>query len=249
MIELQNVRLAFDTRSILDGVSFSVPDARVTAILGPSGSGKSTILKLMLGLIKPDSGSILVNGVDIVPLKETELFEIRRTMGMVFQGNALFDSLNVVENMAYFLRENQSLPDSEIEARVRHQIAFAGLEGFEESLPDTLSGGMRKRLAIGRALIFDPSLVLLDEPTVGLDPVNTKKILALINRLKQEQGLGAVFVTHLINDVFETADRVVVLYHGRVIFDEEPALMAESEHPFIASFLSDPESMEGGGRP
>ncbi len=246
-IEFRDVHLSFGRQRILEGISFRVEDGSVTAILGPSGSGKSTILKLMLGLIRPDSGVILVDGRDIVGLKEPDLFPIRQRMGMVFQGNALFDSLTVVDNMGFFLRENLNLPDDEIERRVQEQIAFAGLEGFEGNLPDTLSGGMRKRLAIGRALIFDPSLVLLDEPTVGLDPLNTRKILSLINRLQKERGLGAVFVTHIISDVFETADRVVVLYQGKIIFDDVPTRMEESEHPFIASFLADPETMEIGG--
>jgi phospholipid/cholesterol/gamma-HCH transport system ATP-binding protein len=222
----------------LDGVSFEIPDGKITAILGPSGSGKSTIIKIMLGLLKPSSGHVLVDGVDISAMKEKDLYPIRRKMGMVFQGNALFDSLTAEENLGFFLRENLRLPEEEIRERVREQIAFAQLQGFEHNLPDTLSGGMKKRLAIGRALIFGPKMVLFDEPTVGLDPVSTKRILDVILQLREEKGLGAVLVTHLIHDVDTAADKVIILYHGKIIFDDIAEHMARSEHPFVASFLS-----------
>ncbi|MEO6939626.1 MAG: ATP-binding cassette domain-containing protein [Candidatus Kapaibacterium sp.] len=237
MIELDNVVLRYGSYDVLQGVSMLVPDGKITAVLGPSGSGKSTTIRLMLGLLKPTSGRVLVDGVDISHFTEKQLFPIRRKMGMVFQGNALFDSLTVTENLSFFLRENLKLPEDEIEKRTAEQIAFAGLEGFEHHLPDSLSGGMKKRLAIGRALIFGPKMILLDEPTGGLDPVSTKKILDVIKRLREEKGLGAVFVTHLINDVFSVADQVVILYQGRVIFNDVPEAMYASTHPFVESFL------------
>jgi len=243
MIEFDNVYLNYGKRPILEGVSMIIPDGKITAVLGPSGSGKSTIIKLMLGLIKPASGRILVDGVDISRMKEEELFPIRRKMGMVFQGNALFDSLSVSENLGFFLRENLRLSEAEIRVRIREQIAFAHLEGFEHHLPDTLSGGMKKRIAISRALIFEPTMVLLDEPTVGLDPISTKRILDVIRSLKEEKGLGAVLVTHIIGDVFSIADNVLVLYHGKIIFNDAPQAMYETEHPFISSFLQDEEVM------
>ena len=238
MIEFKDVYLRYGEHSVLEGVSFQVPDRKITAILGPSGSGKSTIIKLMLGLIKATSGSIIVDGIDITEFKERDLFPIRRKMGMVFQGNALFDSLTAEENLGFFLRENLRLPEDEIAKRVTEQIKFAQLEGFEHHLPDTLSGGMKKRLAIGRALIFGPKTVLFDEPTVGLDPVSTKRILDVISRLREEKGLGAVLVTHLINDVFTVADRVLILYQGKLVFNDVPGMMEHSDHPFVAAFLT-----------
>lgn len=238
MIEFDNVTLAYGKRLVLDGISFSVSGNEITSILGPSGSGKSTIVKLMLRLIKPTSGRILLEGQDISNLKEKHLFPIRQKMGMVFQANALFDSLTVSENLGFFLRENLRLSEGETNKRIKEQIAFAGLEGFEHQLPDRLSGGMRKRLAIGRALIFGPEMVLLDEPTVGLDPVSTKRVLDVIKNLKEEKNLGAVFVTHLINDVFSVADRVLVLYEGKIIFNDVPEQMHHSQHPFVESFLN-----------
>ncbi|NTU58106.1 MAG: ABC transporter ATP-binding protein [Chlorobiaceae bacterium] len=239
MIELRNVTLKYGEKIILDKVSIEIKDNTIKAILGPSGVGKSTILKLMLGLIKPNSGQVFVDGVDITNFKEPELYPIRRKMGIVFQGNALFDSLTIGQNFSFFLRENLRLPEDEIERRVCEQIKFAGLEGYEDQLPESLSGGMRKRVAIGRALIFNPKMILFDEPTAGLDPVSSKKILNLITDLRNNSGLGAVFVTHIIDDVFAIADRVAVLYQGKFIFDDVTEKLHESDHPFIRSILSD----------
>lgn len=241
MIEFKDVHLQYGRREILQGISMTIPDGKITAILGPSGSGKSTIVKLVLGLIKPTRGEVLVDGVNITHFSEQQLFPIRQKMGMVFQGNALFDSLNVADNMGFFLRENLNLPKGEIDARVKEQLKFAGLEGYENQLLDSLSGGMRKRIAIGRALIFGPKMVLLDEPTVGLDPVSSKKILDLVKCLKEEKGLGAVMITHIIGDVFSVADHVLILYHGKIIFSDIPARMQDSDHPFVAAFLANPE--------
>jgi phospholipid/cholesterol/gamma-HCH transport system ATP-binding protein len=239
MIELRNVTLKYGEKLILDKVSLSVQDNTIKAVLGPSGVGKSTVIKLMLGLIKPNSGQVFVDGVDITSLKETDLYPIRRKMGIVFQGNALFDSMTISQNMSFFLRENLRLPEEEIAVRVAEQIRFAGLEGYEDQLPESLSGGMKKRVAIGRALIFNPRMILFDEPTAGLDPVSSRKILNIIASLKKSNNLGAVFVTHIIDDVFAIADEVAVLFQGKIIFDGPTARLHESEHPFIRSILSD----------
>jgi phospholipid/cholesterol/gamma-HCH transport system ATP-binding protein len=239
MIELRNVTLKYGERLILDRISMTVRDNTIKAVLGPSGVGKSTIIKLMLGLIKPNSGQVFVDGVDITPLKETDLYPIRRKMGIVFQGNALFDSMTISQNMSFFLRENLHLPDDEIKHRVAEQIRFAGLEGYEDQLPENLSGGMKKRVAIGRALIFNPKTILFDEPTAGLDPVSSRKILNIIASLKKSNNLGAVFVTHIIDDVFAISDEVAVLYQGNIIFDGPTEKLHESDHPFILSILSD----------
>ncbi len=241
MIELRNVSLRYGSREILKNVSLTIEDKKVKAILGPSGVGKSTIIKLMLGLIKPTSGQILVDDVDITHLSEVELFPIRQKMGIVFQGNALFDSMTITENLSFFLRENLNLPEEEIKKRVQEQLKFAGLEGYEHSLPDRLSGGMKKRVAIGRALIFHPKMILFDEPTAGLDPVSSKKILDLIKRLQSEIGLGAVIVTHILSDVFAIADSVAVLYQGEIVFNDTPQKLLDSTHSFITSFLSNLE--------
>ncbi|NTV08606.1 MAG: ABC transporter ATP-binding protein [Chlorobium limicola] len=239
MIELRNITLKYGEREILKNVSLTIKDNTIKAILGPSGVGKSTILKLMLGLIKPNSGQVFVDGTDITSLREPELYPIRRKMGMVFQGNALFDSMSISENLGFFLRENLKLPEAEVQERVAEQIKFSGLEGYEDQLPENLSGGMRKRVAIGRALIFKPHMILFDEPTAGLDPVSSKRILHLISALQQSSNLGAVIVTHIIDDVFSIADHAAVLYQGEIIFDDETEKLHQSEHPFIRSILSD----------
>jgi phospholipid/cholesterol/gamma-HCH transport system ATP-binding protein len=239
MIELQNVSLKYGEREILNNISLTIKDNSIKAILGPSGVGKSTILKLMLGLIKPNSGRILVDGTDITGMSEPSLYAIRRKMGMVFQGNALFDSMTISQNLGFFLRENMKLPESEISRRVAEQIQFAGLEGYEEQLPESLSGGMRRRVAIGRAMIFKPHMILFDEPTAGLDPVSSKKILSLIGSLRNNKNLGAVIVTHIIDDVFNVADSVAVLYQGEIIFDDVTDKLHSATHPFIRSILSD----------
>lgn len=243
MITFNDVHLHYSGREVLKGISMQIPDGKITAILGPSGSGKSTIIKLMLGLIRPTYGEIEVDGIEISTFSEEQLFPIRKKMGIVFQGNALFDSMTVSQNMGFFLRENLDLPEDEIHHRVREQIKFAGLEGHEHQLPDSLSGGMRKRVAIGRALIFEPAMILFDEPTAGLDPVSSNKILAFIKKLKHEKGLGAVMVTHIIDDVFAVADSVIVIYQGRIIFNDTPERMHDCEHPFVKSFLLDPEEL------
>ncbi len=239
MIELRKVSLKYGDREILKNISLTIKDNAIKAILGPSGVGKSTILKLMLGLIKPNSGQIIVDGTDITSMTETSLYAIRRKMGMVFQGNALFDSMTISENLGFFLRENMKLPEKEVNRRVTEQIQFAGLEGYEEQLPESLSGGMRRRVAIGRAMIFKPHMILFDEPTAGLDPVSSKKILSLISSLRNDNNLGAVIVTHIIDDVFNVADSVAVLYKGEIIFDDSTEKLHKATHPFIRSILSD----------
>lgn len=243
MIEFKDVHLYFSGRKILQGISMQIPDGKITAILGPSGSGKSTIVKLMLGLIQPTYGHVVVDGVDISGFSDEQLFPIRKKMGMVFQGNALFDSMSVNDNMGFFLRENLNLPEDEVARRVHEQLKFAGLEGHGHQLPDSLSGGMRKRVAIGRALIFEPGMILFDEPTAGLDPVSSKKILDFIKQLNLEKGLGAVMVTHIISDVFAVADSVLILYQGKLIYNDAPEKMKDCDHPFVQSFLADPEEL------
>lgn len=239
MIELRNVSLKYGEKDILKNISLTIADNSIKAILGPSGVGKSTILKLMLGLIRPTSGQVIVDGTDISNMSESNLYTIRRKMGMVFQGNALFDSMTISQNLGFFLRENLKLPEKEIAERVSEQIRFAGLEGYEEQLPESLSGGMKKRVAIGRALIFRPHMILFDEPTAGLDPVSSKKILTVIASLRNQKNLGAVIVTHIIDDVFHVADSVAVLYHGEIIFDDITEKLNTAKHPFIRSILSE----------
>jgi phospholipid/cholesterol/gamma-HCH transport system ATP-binding protein len=196
MIECRNVSKSFDDQIILDNISFNINRGETKIILGGSGSGKSTILKLILGLIRPDSGQILIEGLDIARMTEHELQPIRRNIGMVFQEGALFDSLSVRENVGYRLSEEKRLDDDAIEEEVLQQLSFVGLEDSIDKMPAELSGGMKRRVGIARALVGTPKVVLYDEPTAGLDPITKRTIVELMVRLRDTEGVTSVFVTH-----------------------------------------------------
>jgi phospholipid/cholesterol/gamma-HCH transport system ATP-binding protein len=196
MIEFQNVYKSFDEESILKDVSFKIGRGETKIILGESGSGKSTILKLILGLIRPDSGHIFIEGRDITQLQERDLVDIRRRIGMVFQEGALFDSLSVRENVGYRLSEEGGMEESEIELAVLQLLGFVGLEEAIDKMPAELSGGMKRRVGIARALVGTPKIVLYDEPTAGLDPITKRAIVELMIKLRDMEGVTSVFVTH-----------------------------------------------------
>lgn len=199
-IELRDVSLAFDEKRVLEGISFDVPHGGTAVLLGVSGSGKSVLLKLILGLLKPDSGSILVEGGDIAPLSEPELNLVRKRMGIVFQEGALFDSLSVYENVSYRLREEGKLEEDAIGQRVRQVLGFVELEDAIYKMPSELSGGMRRRVAIARAIVSQPSIMLYDSPTAGLDPVTAHTINALIAKMRDVQHVTSIVVTHRVQD-------------------------------------------------
>ncbi|MGH7423129.1 MAG: ABC transporter ATP-binding protein, partial [Candidatus Methylomirabilales bacterium] len=206
--------------------------------LGGSGTGKSVLLKLIIGLLKPDTGQILVEGEDIVPLQEEELLQVRRKVGMLFQGAALFDSLSVRENVAFPLREHTRMTEAEIRGRVEEVLALVGMAGVEEKLPSELSGGMRKRVGLARAIALTPRIVLYDEPTTGLDPRNVDKINELITDLRAKLQVTSVVVTHDIQSALRISDRVALLSDGRVVDTGTPAEIAKAEHPVVQEFLA-----------
>ncbi len=220
-IEFCDVHLAFDEKTILNGISFTVRRGETKIILGRSGGGKSTIIRLILGLLKPDSGDILVNGVNITEMNEQQLNEIRQTIGMVFQEGALFDSLSVYENVAYRLRE-QNIEEEEIEHEVRRMLQFVELEDAIDKMPNELSGGMRRRVGIARALIGDPDIVLFDEPTAGLDPPTARAMCELAIKLRDLQDVSSIFVTHEMNNVnYLSSEYAVVEENGAISFEDE----------------------------
>lgn len=220
-IEFRDVHLAFDDQKILDGICFSVRRGETKIILGRSGGGKSTIIRLILGLLKPDSGQIFVHGEDITDFDEEEMMGVRQKIGMVFQEGALFDSLSVYENVAYRLIE-QGVDDEEIEHEVRRMLRFVDLEDAIDKMPNELSGGMRRRVGIARALIGDPEIVLFDEPTAGLDPPTARTICELAIKLRDLQDVSSIFVTHEMNNVrYLSSEYATVDPEGRVIFEEE----------------------------
>lgn len=260
-IEFRNVSICYDDKVVLDDVSFVVWPAELKLMLGQSGGGKSTVIKLALGLEKPDAGKILIDGEDITPLPEEELDRIRNKMGVVFQEGALFDSLTVFDNVAYRLREHGE-DEALIERKVDAILEFVGLKDAADKLPAELSGGMKRRVAIARAVIDEPEIVLFDEPTTGLDPPTARTICKLAIKLRDVRGVSAIWVTHRIEDVRILASkhacvgpehrtqiddegercclantRVVMLHHGRVIFEGSDDLFWKSNDPVIRGFV------------
>lgn len=220
-IEFRDVFLSFDDKVILDGISFKIGRGETKMILGRSGGGKSTIIRLILGLLKPDSGEILIDGENIADFSEEEMMDVRQKVGMVFQEGALFDSLSVYENVAYRLRE-QKVGEEEIQREVRRMLRFVDLEDAIDKMPDELSGGMRRRVGIARALIGDPEIVLFDEPTAGLDPPTARTICELAIKLRDLQDVSSIFVTHEMNNVrYLTSEYATVDETGRVIYEKE----------------------------
>ncbi|MGB9182176.1 MAG: ATP-binding cassette domain-containing protein [Pyrinomonadaceae bacterium] len=220
-IEFREVHLSFDERKILNGLSFKVMKGETKIILGGSGGGKSTIIKLVLGLLKADEGQILVEGEDITNYTEVQMMKVRRKIGMVFQEGALFDSLSVYDNVAYRLHE-QGVPEEEVEQEVRRMLRFVNLEDAIDKMPNELSGGMRRRVGIARALIGDPKIVLFDEPTAGLDPPTARTICELAMKLRDLEDVSSIFVTHEMNNLdYLSSEYAVVNDEGEVVFEKE----------------------------
>lgn len=260
-IEFRDVHLSFDDKKILDGVSFKVRRGETKIILGRSGGGKSTTIRLILGLLKPDSGRIIVDGEDITDYDETEMMKVRQKMGMVFQEGALFDSLSVYENVAYRLHE-QGVDEETVEKEVRRMLRFVDLEEAIDKMPAELSGGMRRRVGIARALVGDPTIVMFDEPTAGLDPPTARTICELAIKLRDLEDVSSIFVTHEMNNleylsseyatvnddgevVFEmegenlclTNTEVLMFRDGRIIFSGKEEMLRASDDPYISKFI------------
>ena len=220
-IEFRDVVLAFDDKVVLDKLSFKVNRGETRIILGGSGGGKSTIIKLVLGLLKPDAGRIYVDGEDVTDYDEVQMMPVRKKIGMVFQEGALFDSLSVYDNVAYRLHE-QGLPDDQVEPEVRRMLRFVNLEDAIDKMPAELSGGMRRRVGIARALVGDPKIVLFDEPTAGLDPPTARAICELAMKLRDLEDVSSIFVTHEMNNLeYLCSEYAVVNDEGQVVFERE----------------------------
>lgn len=221
MIEFKDVSFSYGDLKVLDRISFTLEQGRTLVVLGGSGSGKSTILRLILGLIEPDCGSILLDGEDITQATEERMVELRKKMGMVFQEGALFDSLTVGENVGYFLIEHGMRGrkyKGGLEETVRDMLRLVGLEDTIDKMPSELSGGMRRRVAVARSLIYQPETMLYDEPTTGLDPATCDSLCELINEVKRRNGVSAIMVTHNMDDAWTVGDDFLLLRHGRVLW-------------------------------
>jgi phospholipid/cholesterol/gamma-HCH transport system ATP-binding protein len=239
MIRLENITVEFEGRKILDDVTFSVRDGETKVMLGPSGAGKSSLLKVILGLWKPDKGKVFVDGIEITRLSEREQMPVRRRMSMIFQGNALFDSLTVAENVAFFLEEHSDMSETQIGERVQECLEFVNMPDAGDLLPEEISGGMKKRVAIARAIAFHPEIILYDEPTTGLDPINAKSVTELILRLKQERHVTSIAVTHILRDAFAVGDSLAVVNDGKIVFDGSVPEVLSSENRFVQDFISE----------
>lgn len=236
-VSVQNLEFAVAGRSILRGVNLEVTPGEVVAIMGVSGGGKTSLLKCLAGLQRPTSGRILIGDVDITALDEARLNDQRRKIGMVFQYAALFDSLTVYENVIFGLRFHGGHREAELRETAREQLAAVGLEGTEELYPAELSGGMRKRVGLARALATGPEVVFYDEPTSGLDPVVARIIDDLIVSVRDRLGVTSVIVSHDVPSILRTTDRVAMLHDGRIIEYATPEEIRASEHPAVRQFI------------
>jgi phospholipid/cholesterol/gamma-HCH transport system ATP-binding protein len=237
MIKVSRLRKSFNGQPVLNGIDLDVPDGSITIIIGRSGGGKSVFLKHLIGLMRPDSGRIEVNGVDLGQLRGRALDEVRKRYGVVFQSGALFDSMTCRDNVTFPLREKFRLTRASIAKRVDRALDQVGLTGIGDKYPEEVSGGMRKRVAIARALVTEPEIVFFDEPTTGLDPVLVNTIHRLILELHRRLHFTAVMVSHEIPEIFEIADRVGMLHEGRIVEMGAPAAVQASANPVVQRFI------------
>jgi phospholipid/cholesterol/gamma-HCH transport system ATP-binding protein len=243
MIKLVDVHKSFGRQKVLDGINLDIEDGKTTVIIGGSGGGKSVLLKHIIGLLRPDRGQVLVDGVDIASLNDRDLNEIRKKFGMLFQEAALFDSMNVMENIAFPLREHTRKKKAEIRRIVADRLKAVGLSGIEEKMPSELSGGMRKRVGLARAIALHPQIVLFDEPTTGLDPVMTEAINELIMETQRSFELTCVVISHDVQSIFKVGHRIAMLYEGRIVEYGTSEEIHHSSNPVLRQFLSG--SLEG----
>lgn len=237
MIELRDVRKSFNQHAVLKGVSFRINKGTTRVILGLSGSGKSVLMKHMIGLLRPDSGAILVDGEDITKLDHKDLLRVRRKFGMVFQQAALFDSMTVGENIAFPLQEHTNLGRKQIAEKVAEKLEMVSLKGLEAKYPAELSGGMRKRVGLARAIVLDPSCVLYDEPTTGLDPLTTDNVDNMIMDAKKHLNVTSVVISHDVGSALKIADEIAVIHKGEIVEDCAVDRIRQSKHPFVQEFL------------
>lgn len=239
LIRFSGVKKAFGTKVVYSGLDLEVQRGETVTILGASGSGKSVLLKMLIGLFEADGGSIVFDGNDVTKMDEGQLFEVRRRIAYLFQGAALFDSLNVGENVAYGLREQhwKTMSEEDVKRRVDQSLESVGLPGIEELHPSDLSGGMKKRVGLARTLALQPEVILYDEPTTGLDPINTARINHLINGIKRALGLTSLVVTHDMGTAFSVSDRLVMIGKGKVLLQGTPEEFRHTRDPYVRDFI------------
>jgi phospholipid/cholesterol/gamma-HCH transport system ATP-binding protein len=237
VIIVKQLQKSFAGKKVLDGLDLTITDGESLVIIGRSGCGKSVLLKHIIGLLRPDSGHIFIDERDITVMKDAELSELRKRFGMVFQGAALFDSMTVAENVALPMREHARMPESEIRGRVTEKLRMVGLEGVEDVHPASLSGGMKKRVGLARAMAIDPEFILYDEPTTGLDPIMADAINDLIRSLQKKLTITSVAVTHDMRSAYKIGDRIAMLHEGKIIYEVRPRIQ-KCEDPAVCQFIS-----------
>ncbi len=237
MIECENLWKRFHNKSVLEGVDIKIKRGEALVVIGQSGCGKSVLLKHLVGLLLPDVGNVLIDGEDVTKMSRKNLFRVRMRFGMVFQGAALFDSLSVGENVCLALKEHTQKSEQEIEEIGRKKLRMVGLDDVMDKMPAELSGGMKKRVSIARAIAMDPACVLYDEPTTGLDPIMADVINNLIKKLKSELNITSVIVTHDIHSAYKVADRIAMLHNGKIISDGTPDEVRMSDNEILRQFI------------
>ena len=246
MIEVRDLKKSFGSQKVLDGITFNIEPGESVVIIGRSGCGKSVLLKHLIGLIRPDSGQVLIDDEQITALDERDLLKVRRKFGMLFQSAALFDSLNVEENISFVLRREGSMTQKEIDERVEEVLEMVELPGIQKKKPSELSGGMRKRVGLARAIIYKPEIVLYDEPTTGLDPIVSDSIDQLIIRVRERLKITTVVVTHDTRSMRRVGQRILMMVSGKIYAAGPPEEIFSSEDPLIHRFvngISDPKEM------
>lgn len=238
MIELIDVKKSFGNNHVLQGVNLQVEAGENMVVIGGSGTGKSVILKHIIGLMRPDSGRVLIDGVELERLPERELSEFRKRFGMLFQGAALFDSLTVWENVGFGLKEHANLSAERIRKIAREKLEMVGLKGIEDRMPADLSGGMKKRVGLARAIAMDPKIILYDEPTTGLDPIMSDVINELICKMNKQLQVTSVTITHDMKSAYKIADRIAMLYLGKILEVGTPKEIRSSPNPIVQQFIT-----------
>ena len=237
MIEIADLYKSFDSNAVLQGLNLTIPEGKITVIIGPSGCGKTVLLRHVIGLLKPDRGRVVVDKVNLSSLDRVQLNTFRERFGMLFQHAALFDSMNVFENVAFPLREHTKKSEDEIQKIVAEKLALVGLSGIEGKMPSDLSGGMRKRVGLARAIALKPQIILYDEPTTGLDPIMTEAIDNLILEMQHKLKITSVVISHDIPSAFRIADQISMVYKGRIAASGTPEVFRESKNEMVQEFI------------
>lgn len=237
MIQIVDLHKSFGDNRVLQGLNLDIQKGETVVVIGQSGSGKSVLIKHMIGIVKPDKGEIFIDGAEICCLSEDEFYKLRRRFGMLFQGAALFDSLTVGQNVAFGLDRYRDFSDNDKEKVVRESLAMVGLIGIEGLMPHELSGGMKKRVGLARAIAYGPEIILYDEPSTGIDPIRADAINDLIIQMKEEMGVTSVVITHDMVSAYKIADRIAMLYEGRIIEEGTPQEIENSKNEIVQQFI------------